>query len=81
MSFIVEAVKHRMELLKLIGIGLCTPYATIVLLMFTDEEYISKHFSLKFFLVSILMTVFGVACIMRSIDLIDSYLSNKKDDL
>jgi hypothetical protein len=49
--------------------------------MFTDEAYISKHFSLKFFLVSILMTVFGVACIMRSIDLIDSYLSNKKDDL
>jgi hypothetical protein len=81
MSFIIEAVKHRIELLKLIGIGLCTPCATIVLLMFTDEAYISKHFSLKFFLVSILMTVFGVACIMRSIDLIDSYLSNKKDDL
>jgi len=78
MSFIIEAIKHRIELLKLIGIGLCTPFTTSSILILTDRAYLQNHFSLCFFIISFVIMLLGIKCIMRSLDLIDSYLKGKE---
>jgi hypothetical protein len=78
MSFLVEAIKFRADVMKTIGYGLCSPLCAYLLFLISDYDSFVAKFNLLIFMVYILLTSIGAKCIIVAVKLLDMYSCNVK---
>jgi hypothetical protein len=71
-----ESLKYRAEILKYLGIVLCVPVGTSILLLLTNINYI---FPFRLFTISLPLALLGVQCIYRGMHILDKYWLEIKD--
>jgi len=78
MSFLIEAVKFRVDVMKTIGYGLCSPLYAYMLFLISDYDSFLAKFNLWIFMIYILLTMIGAKCIIFAVSLLDMYSCKTK---
>jgi len=71
----------RIDLIKSLGIGLCSPIATIVFMTALDRGYLRDNVGWEGFLIALLLLICGLKCISKVYTIAESFdLLNERGD-
>ncbi|MBU6197495.1 MAG: hypothetical protein KGO93_08040 [Cyanobacteria bacterium REEB446] len=71
----------RIDLIKSLGIGLCSPIATIVFMTAVDRSYLVNKIGLEGLLTALFLLVCGLKCISKVYTIAESFdLLNERGD-
>jgi hypothetical protein len=73
MAEIPERIKYRAETLRYIGFALMSSFATTVLMIFTDKDYLFQKLNLILLPVSFILCVIGWQFLDRGLYLVDKH--------
>jgi len=83
MKDLPESIKHRANLLQYIGFGLLSSFASIIFMELTNSRYRIEDIGTLKFAAAFTISLIGVICIYRSIDILDEWYyhsENKEKD-
>ena len=71
----------RIDLIKSLGVGLCSPIATIVFMTAVDRSYLRGKMDLEGFLAALFLLICGLKCISKVYTIAESFdLLNERGD-
>ncbi|MFZ4085813.1 MAG: hypothetical protein ACOYK1_09835 [Vampirovibrionia bacterium] len=71
----------RIDLIKSLGIGLCSPIATIVFMTAVDRSYLVNKIGLEGLLTALFLLICGLKCISKVYTIAESFdLLNERGD-
>jgi hypothetical protein len=71
----------RIDLIKSLGIGLCSPIATIVFMTAVDRSYLINKIGLEGLLTALFLLICGLKCISKVYTIAESFdLLNERGD-
>jgi hypothetical protein len=71
----------RIDLIKSLGIGLCSPIATIVFMSTVDRSYLINKIGLEGLLTALFLLICGLKCISKVYTIAESFdLLNERGD-
>ena len=71
----------RIDLIKSLGMGLCSPIATIVFMTAVDRSYLVNKIGLEGLLTALFLLVCGLKCISKVYTIAESFdLLNERGD-
>jgi hypothetical protein len=71
----------RIDLIKSLGIGLCSPMGTVVFMSALDRGYLRDKIGLEGFLAALFLLICGLKCISKVYTIAESFdLLNERGD-
>ena len=71
----------RIDLIKSLGIGLCSPMGTVVFMSALDRGYLRDKIGLEGFLAALFLLICGLKCISKVCTIAESFdLLNERGD-